>query len=239
MERQFTKIKFTFDHQKFNKLKNILFVCTVVIFFTSLQSNAQRNFKEFNLIGLSAGLTSFDINTSDFSTTKRDSYMFGLQIRGNVYNNFDMIYGISFYDTKVAVSASSVPLSGQRRDLEYNLQSAQISVLWGYKIIREHLSIEAGPVLNISGKMTLKDTQFENYIIDGYSTVRAIDLENVSPVNFHLAGGLTAGFRNFRIFGQYQYGATNMLNKLNKQNLEKNNFKGNSSLLSVGVTAYL
>lgn len=221
------------------KLKNTYLFLFLALFFTSFHLTAQKNFKEFNLIGLSVGLTSFNINTSDFKTSQRDSYMFGFQMRGNVYNNFDMIYGIAFYDTKVAVSAMNTANSGQRRDLEYNLQSAQISVLWGYKVIREHLSIEAGPVLNISGKLTLKDTQFENYIIDGYSTVRAVDLENVSPVNFHLAGGLTAGFRNFRVFGQYQYGVTNMLNKLNKQNLEKNNFKGNSSLLTVGVTAYL
>lgn len=177
MERQFTKINFTFEHQKFNKLKNILLVCAVVILFSGFQSNAQKNFKEFNLIGISAGLTSFNINTSDFKTSQRDSYMFGFQMSGNVYNNFDMIYGIAFYDTKVAVSAMNTANSGQRRDLEYNLQSAQISVLWGYKVIREHLSIEAGPVLNISGKLTLKDTQFEDYIIDGYSTLRAVDLE--------------------------------------------------------------
>src|SRR5690606_9309165 len=152
------------------------------------------------------------INTSDFITTKREGYMFGFQMRGNVYNNFDMIYGIAFYDTKLAISANSSPVAGQQKDLEYNLQSAQISVLWGYKIIRENLSIEAGPVLNINGKLALKDTQYENYIVDGYTTLRAIDLENVSTVNFHIAGGLTAGFRNFRVFGQYQYGVTNMLN---------------------------
>src|SRR5690606_27105126 len=120
----------------------------------------------------------------------------------------------------------------------YNLQSAQISVLWGYKIIRENLSIEAGPALNINGKLALKDTQYENYIVDGYTTLRAIDLENVSTVNFHIAGGLTSGFRNFRVFGQYQYCVTDMLNKLNKEGLEKYNFMCNSSLLSVGITFY-
>jgi len=219
-------------------LKNILPLLLIIILVGTTQVKAQKNFKEFNVIGVSVGLTSNDIQTSDFFKNKRESYMFGFQMRGNVYNNFDMIYGIAFYDTKIAVSASSTPVGGQKRDLNYNLQSAQISVLWGYKIVREHLSIEAGPVLNINGKLTLEDTQFENYIVDGYATLRAIDLENVSTVNFHLAGGLTAGFRNFRIFGQYQYGLTNMLNKLNKQNLEKNNFKGNSSLMTVGVTAY-
>lgn len=219
-------------------MKNILLLFLTLLTVGVTQLQAQKNFNEFNVIGVSAGLTSYDINTSDFSTTKRESFMFGFQMRGNVYNDFDLMYGIAFYDTKVAVSALSTAVGGPKRDLNYNLQSAQISVLWGYKIIREHLSIEAGPILNISGKLTLQDTQYEDYIIDGYTTLRAIDLQDVSTVNFHMAGGITAGFKNFRIFGQYQYGITNMLNKLNKQNLEKNSFKGNSSLMTVGVTAY-
>lgn len=219
-------------------MKYILtFLLTIILAGTTIV-NAQRNSQEFNVIGVSGGLTLYDIITDDFKTTSRESYMFGFQMRGNVYNNFDMMYGIAFYDTKIGVSASSTTAGGNNEVLDYNLQSAQISVLWGYKIIREHLSIEAGPILNVNGKLTLKDTQFENYIIDGYTTIRAIDLENVSKVNFHLAGGLTAGFRNFRIFGQYQYGVTNMLNKLNSANLENKDFKGNSSLMTVGITAY-
>ncbi|MEX2335741.1 MAG: hypothetical protein WD555_00545 [Fulvivirga sp.] len=200
---------------------------------------SQNNFKEFNVIGISAGLTLYDINTTDFQTQSRESFMFGLQMRGNVYNNFDMMYGIAFYDSNIAITAQSTPLGGISRDLNYNLQSAQISVLGGYKIIKNHLSIEAGPVLNINGNLTLKDTQHEDYIIEGYSTLRAQDIEDVSKINFHLAGGLTGGLKNFRLFALYQYGVTNVLNKLNEKNLEKTNFKGNSSLFAFGVTVYL
>jgi hypothetical protein len=219
-------------------LKKILPFILTLLLAGSTQIYAQKNYKEFNVIGVSGGLTLYDIKTHDFITSSRESYMLGFQMRGNVYNNFDMIYGIAFYDTKIGISASSMPVGGNKEVLDYNLQSAQISVLWGYKIIREHLSVEAGPILNVNGKLTLKEARFENYIIDGHSTLRAIDLEDVSKVNFHLAAGLTAGFRNFRVFGQYQYGVTNMLNKLNSQNLEKTDFKGKSSLMTVGITAY-
>lgn len=219
-------------------MKTYLTLALAILFISISQVQAQRNFKEFNVIGVSGGLTLYDINTDDFITTSRESYMLGFQMRGNVYNNFDMIYGIAFYDTKLGISASSIPIVGNKEVLDFNMQSAQISILGGYKIIKEHLSVEVGPILNVNGKLTLKDTPFENYIVEGYNTLRAIDLEDVSKVNFHLAAGLTAGFRNFRVFGQYQYGVTNVLNKLNSQNLEKDNFKGNSSLLTVGVTAY-
>ena len=219
-------------------MKTYLTLALAILFVSISQVQAQRNFKEFNVIGVSGGLTLYDINTDDFITTSRESYMLGFQMRGNVYNNFDMIYGISFYDTKLGISASSIPVGGNKEVLDYNMQSAQISILGGYKIIKEHLSVEAGPILSVNGKLTLKDTPFENYTVDGYTALRAIELEDVSKVNFHLAAGLTAGFRNFRIFGQYQYGVTNVLNKLNSKNLENDNFKGNSSLLTVGVTAY-
>lgn len=219
-------------------LKINYFFLILFTFILSFQAYSQRNYNEFNVIGVSAGLTLYDIKTDDLSTQSKESFMFGLQIRGNVYNNFDMMYGVAFYDTNISVLANSVPEGGTQRELNYNIQSAQISVLWGYKIIREHLSIEAGPVLNINGRLTLKDTQYENYIIDGYDTLRAIELEDISKVNFHLAAGVTAGFRNFRVFGQYQYGVTNMLNKLNSSNLEYKDFKGNANLITVGVTAY-
>lgn len=219
-------------------MKTILTLALAILFSSISQVHAQRNYKEFNVIGVSGGLTIYDIQTDDLITTSRESYMLGFQMRGNVYNNFDMMYGIAFYDTSIGVSASSSPGGNIKEALDYNMQSAQISILAGYKIIKEHLSVEAGPVLNINGKLTLKDTALENYFVEGYNTLRAIDLEDVSKVNFHLAAGLTAGFRNFRIFGQYQYGVTNVLNKLNDQNLEKDNFKGHSSLLTVGVTAY-
>tara|TARA_R110000850_G_scaffold271031_2_gene404812 strand:+ start:203078 stop:203746 length:669 start_codon:yes stop_codon:yes gene_type:complete len=218
--------------------KSTIFLSVLfLIFYTTIFS--QNNYKEFNVIGISAGLTQYDINTKDFKTQSRESFMFGLQMRGNVYNNFDMMYGIAFYDSNIAISAKSSPVGGTSRDLNYNLQSAQISVLGGYKIIKNHLSIEAGPVLNINGKLTLNDTQYENHIIEGYATLNAKDIEDVSKVNFHLAGGITAGLRNFRLFALYQYGVTNVLNNLNKNNLEKTNFKGNSTLLSFGVTVYL
>ncbi len=220
-------------------MKNILSNALFILLFITAMSNAQSNFKEFNVIGISGGITLYDINTSDLDTQTGESLMFGFQMRGNVYNNFDMIYGIAFYDTNVSIAGRSVPQLSAPKYINYNMQSAQIAVLGGYKIIKEHLSIEAGPILNINGKLTLKNTQFENDILEGYTTLRAQDIQEVSKVNFHVAAGMTAGFRNFRIFTQYQYGVTNMLNKLNSQNLEKTNFEGNSSLLVFGATVYL
>lgn len=200
--------------------------------------SAQRNYNEFNLIGISGGLTMYNINTDNFNTKQGSSIMGGIQMRGNFYNNFDMLYGISFFDTTFGMAVRETPATTKINYIDLNTQSVQISVLMGYKIIREHLSIEAGPVLNVNGKFKAKNSGYEDYYIDGYSSLTPNDIGDISKVNFHLAAGITAGLRNFRVFAQYQYGVTNTLNKLNDQDIDDTEFKGHSSLITVGITGY-
>ena len=75
--------------------------------------------------------------------------------------------------------------------------------------------------------------------MDGYDTLKATDIENISPVNFLVAGGITGGLESFRASVQYQYGITNMLNKLNDQDLEYSDFKGNSSTIIIALLIYI
>lgn len=107
-----------------------------------------------------------------------------------------------------------------------------------YNIIVKHLSLEFGPVFNINGKLRLDNDKFKDYVLTGYETLSAEDIQDISKFNVHLAGGITAGLEHFRVFGQYQYGLTNMLGKLNSKDLEKKNFKGNSSTIIVGAVIY-
>ena len=100
------------------------------------------------------------------------------------------------------------------------------------------MSLEFGPIVHINGKMKLADKTNENFILSGYSSTTAGDIQDISKVEFRVAGGITAGLEHFRLSGQYQYGVTNSLSKLNTQNLEKDNFKGNSSTLIVAITIY-
>ena len=104
--------------------------------------------------------------------------------------------------------------------------------------MKHHFSIEFGPILNVGGNMKLDSERLENYILEGYTTLRAQDIEDISPINFHVMGGATVGLERFRLSAQYQYGVTNMFNKLNDQNLEGDEFKGNSSTIVLMAVVY-
>lgn len=215
-------------------LKNLFFV-TLLFLFTQ-EAISQRNYDGYNLLGITGGYTMFDIMTSDFNTKQGGGFLGGFSTRGAFRNNFDMIFGINYFSSNVEIFGTGS--SSEEQYIDYNLQGAQIYMLGAYNIITHHLSIEFGPVLNISGKLNLKTEAFEDYILDGYSSLTAKDIQEVSPVNFHLHGGITGGIENFRVSVQYQYGVTNMFAKLNKNDLEYDNFKGNSSLFVIAGTFY-
>jgi len=215
-------------------IKNLFIVTVLVISFQQL--TAQRNFNEYNRLGITGGLTLFDINTSDLTTKQGQGFTAGFTTRGSFRNNFDLVYGINFIQSNIEIGASNLIES---RNLEYSILAAQINLLASYNIIEHHLSLEFGPILNVNGKMKLDDKAYEDYIVDGYTTVRAQDIEDISSFNFRLMGGLTAGLKSFRLGAHYQYGFTNMLNNLNDKGIsEIDDIKGNSSTFIISGVVY-
>ena len=217
-------------------LKNIIFV-TLLLLFTK-EALSQRNYDGSNFMGISGGYTMFDIMTSDFNTKQAGGFLGGFSTRGAFRNDFDLIFGLNYFSNNVEIFGADSTSPSETQYIDYNLQGVQLYFLGSYNIIQNYLSLEFGPVLNISGKLKLKTETFEDYILDGYSELLAKDIQEVSPVNFHLHGGLTGGVKNFRLSVQYQYGVTNMFGKLNKNDLEYDNFKGNSSLIVLAGIFY-
>jgi hypothetical protein len=188
-------------------------------------------------MGLFAGLTLFDINTSDFVTEQGTGFAGGFTTRGSFRNNFDLIYGISFYSTSLGIEGSTA-LGTDTQNITYSMSAAQVTFLGSYNIVKHHLSLEFGPVLQINSKMNLDSETREDYVLTGYNTLTAKDVQDISKINFHVVGGITAGIESFRVFAQYQYGVTNTLNKLNDKNLEKDDFEGHSSTITLGALFY-
>jgi len=213
--------------------------CYISIFaFIFLQQlYAQRNFNGSNFLGVQGGVTSFDIKTDDLVTNQQTGFIAGFTTRGAFRNNFDLIYGLSFQSASIEVESSGV-LGINSQNIGYTVKGVQINFLGSYNLVPKHLSIEFGPVVNINGKLKLDDDKFKDLILSGYETLSAKDIQDISKFNFHLAGGLTAGLEQFRVYGQYQYGLTNMLGKLNDKDLENKDFKGNSSTVIFGAVVY-
>jgi hypothetical protein len=223
-------------------LRNLTFVTFTFLFIVT--SQAQQNFGSYNRLGVQAGLTLFDIETSNLTTKQTAGFMGGFTTRGSFYEAFDLIYGINFLSNNIEILAVATDNGlPTEQYLDYSINAVQINFLGSYNIVRDHLSLEFGPILNVNGKMKLKsEDSYERYIldVDGVgTTIRAGDVQDISKVNFRVMGGLTAGLKNFRLWGQYQYGVTNMLKNLNDKELGKSDFKGNSSTFIFGAVFYL
>ncbi|MFT5103604.1 MAG: hypothetical protein ACI86C_001264 [Candidatus Latescibacterota bacterium] len=214
-------------------LKSLLVVTVATIFFQ--QSFAQRNYDEYNIIGFHAGLSFTDIATSNFTTKQGSGFMGGFTTRGSFRGAFDLLYGLNFVSATIGVLAQN---GGQDVFVDYAVQGAQIMLLGSLNIVKHHLSLEFGPALNISGKLKLNSESQEAYLLDGYNELQAGDINDINTINFHFAGGVTAGIESFRVYGHYQYGVTNMLGRLNDDGLEVDNLEGHMSMLTVGAVFY-
>ena len=198
---------------------------------------AQRGTVMNNHIGLQASYAYTALATTNFTTAPGRGFLAGLSTRGAFYNDFDLIYGIDFLSTTFDVEAST-------EKVRYRLSGVQVKLLASYLLAGQNLSIEFGPALQVNGKLRLEDTQQNNQILDGYTSLQAGDLEEITRVNGMLLGGFTAGFESVRVVARYHYNLNNILNRLNQEDLQlkdpaATNFKGNLGMFTAGIVLYL
>ncbi|RZJ67942.1 MAG: PorT family protein [Flavobacterium sp.] len=205
------------------------------VLFTSAASFAQYNYRDSNRIGIIGGLNQTDLKTSNFDTKAEMGWNVGLSVRGNFYNDFDMVYAIEFFEGKFSVPTTNA-LTPAIEDVDLKIQGVKISLMPSYKIVENHLSIEAGPVLQVNGKLKYKSDYEDNFVDDLPITIK--DIEDVSTFNILGAVGITAGVRHVRLNAQYQYGFNNFLNKV-ENNTTGSSFKGNLHVFTGTLILYL
>lgn len=223
-------------------IKKCLFLLAVMLFSTF--SYGQRIWDgEYNRLGLQAGANRFGIHTGNFGVEPGTSWTAGFSNRANYYNDFQIIYGISFFDFNGTVRGREwIDEEVANRTIEYNMIGVQAAILGSYKIISNYLSVEAGPVIQVNGKFKPRQDK-EFFYVEEYDIV-ATDLEKVSPVNFNVAAGLSGGFETVKFYAQYQYGINNFLNGLNDEGLQEvdaraRDFSGNLSIITAGIIVFL
>lgn len=206
---------------------------TIVFAFIFTIASAQYGYRDGNRIGITLGLTQTSLTTKNFVTKPGSGWVGGLSVRGNYYNDFSMIFGMQFSENNFSVATLSTPFS-KKQDVTYTLASAQIRLLLSYNIVKDHVSLDFGPVLQVNGKLKI-DSRFEDNSISG-TTLTAKDIIDINTFNGNLYAGISAGNTRIRAIICYQYGVNNILNNLNNNSeLAQSNsskFAGHIGILS-------
>ena len=211
-----------------------LFLALLFLFGMLTTTYAQYGYRDGNRIGLSAGVTQFSLSTSNFNTKPSSGWMGGMAVRGNYYNNFSMIFGMQFTESHFTI-ASKTPTTFQNTETQFKVMGAQIRLLLSYNLVKDHVSLDFGPVLQVNDKLKIKAID-ENNSLTG-TALLAKDILDVTKVNGNLYLGFSAGNKRVRAVAFYQYGVNNFLNNLNQnealvtKNLGKK-FDGHLGLLS-------
>jgi hypothetical protein len=193
---------------------------------------AQYGYRDGNRIGISAGINQTTLFTSNFDAKPAIGFAGGLSVRGNYYNNWSMIYGMQFFSNNFSLESAS------NDDIKYNFQGVKVRILFSYNVVEDHVSVDFGPVLQINGKLQLA-TSDENQTLRG-TLLKADDIVDVSPASGAFYLGASGGNKTVRAVLFYEYGFTNFLNKLNKdESLQTLNggdeFKGNLGTINAQV----
>jgi Outer membrane protein beta-barrel domain len=194
---------------------------------------AQYQNKDGNRIGITGGISQSTLLNSNFSAKPGIGFNGGLSVRGNYYNNWSMIYGMQFFQNRFSLETTT-PTS-LKKDTEFSLAGAQIRLLLSYNVVKNHVSFDFGPVIQINDKLKTDDADVNN-IIKG-TLLKASQLQEVAKVNGNVYVGVSGGTRRFRAIINYQYGVNNLFNKFNSDDalilLNGNNkFKGNIGTIS-------
>lgn len=194
----------------------------IVLFFIVLSSTvvfAQHNRRDGNRIGISGGATYTTLLGSNFNVKPETGWIAGLSVRGNYYNDWSAVFGMQFTESNFTIE--TVNALAERKDVNYKMTGAQIRFLLSYNIIKNHLSFDLGPVLQISDKLKIDSKEENNLVLVGDTPTALIakDLTNISKINGNAYAGISAGTKRVRAIIFYQYGVNNLWNKLNQDDI--------------------
>jgi hypothetical protein len=212
-------------------MKNLCF--SLFFLLVSTSGFAQYKYRDSNRIGITFGMNQFSLNTKNFQTKPGTGWNGGLSMRGNYYDNWDMVYSIQFSENNFSVNTESGFIT---EDTKFKLSSAQLSLMASYEIVENQLSFEFGPLVQVNSKLKTDAANEENTITGTDILVKQIT--NISRFNFYPVVGVTAGFTHFRANISYQYAINNMLGALNNQDLGIK-LKGHPGILNANLIIYL
>ena len=222
------------------KYKSSTLLVAVLLCFVTKSFSQRGNYRITNGIGVFGGITKFDISTDNFVTKQGNGFLGGFSATVDIpFKWYNISYDIQLSENTVGISARPNMVSPENEFIDYKIFAAQVALLAHIKVIENYVTIDVGPMFQYNGKMELKDKSKEGYYINNYANLTAGAITNISQFNFDGAIGMSAGIKNFKLKAQYIYGFTNILNKLENQNLDAtggdSRFKGNQNMLVLGA----
>ena len=205
---------------------------TMLFVLSHLCAFSQYGNRDGNRIGLSGGISQTSLFTSNFKSEHAMGFAGGISVRGNYYNDWSMIYGMQFFANNFLLESTF------DQKIKYSIQGVKVRLLLSYNVVEDHVSLDFGPVLQINGKLGVA-TSDEDKVIKG-TFLKADQIVDISPVSGNFYLGCSAGSRTVRAVIFYEYGFTNILNKLNKDvtlqaSNNGDNFKGNLGVINAQV----
>jgi hypothetical protein len=221
------------------KLQLYLLVALSICFVT--KSFSQRGkYPITNGIGIHGGMTQFDILTDNFTTNAANGFLGGLSATVDIpLRWYNISFGMQLSESNVEILGRPTQFSTEEEFVKYKMFAAQLAMLIHVKVIKKHFTIDVGPMLQYNSKLEFKGEDQKGYYINNYRNLLATDITNISQFNFNGVVGASVGIKQVKLRAQYIYGFTNILKKLENQDLDTSGgdarFKGNQSMLVLGV----
>lgn len=223
------------------KFKQPFLLVALLLCFVTKSFSQKGNYSISNGIGITGGITQFDITTDNFITNSSNGFVGGLSSTVDIPNRwYNISFGMQLSESSIGISARPTQLSNSNPNefIDYKMFAVQVAMLMHIKVVPDYFTIDLGPMLQYNGKLELKDETNKGYYINNYSNLTAEDITNISQFNINGAIGASVGIKNFKLKAQYIYGFTNILNKLNSETIDASGggskFKGNQTMLVLG-----
>ncbi|WP_120199988.1 outer membrane beta-barrel protein [Ichthyenterobacterium magnum] len=220
--------------------KQFIVLVAICIGFVTVSLGQHKRYAIKNGIGILGGITQFDIATDNFVTKSGSGFIGGLTATVDIPHKwYTVSYGMQLSENSIEISGRQTAGIATEEMLEYKLMTVQVAFLFHAKILKDNLTIDFGPQLQYNGELELKDDKQKEYFVNGYDALLAEDISTISQFNANGVIGASAGIGNFKLRAMYSYGFTNILNKLNSQDItttpSSKKFKGNQNMLAFAL----
>lgn len=220
--------------------KQLILLVVMATCFVTTNFAQKGNHRISNGFGMTGGMTKFDITTNNFVTQQGDGFLGGISAMVDIpHRPYNISFGMQLSESTIEILGRPTIASTEEAFIEYKMFAAQVAFLGHIKIVPDHVTIDLGPILQYNSKLEFKNKAQKAYYINNYTNLSAEAITNISQFNLNVAIGASVGIKNVKLKAQYLYGLTNILKKLENQNLDTTGgnarFKGNQTMLVFGA----